>query len=122
MGYPVAHALQALQSPGQGLPPPVAKGGGADGTRPGRAAGGDARRVGGNFGLFTPFGGQDLQVDGDGLTRRQEEGVRVAARGEAPEGIGVGSQKGLTDGAKPVDEEGLRVLVVQAGKGVPRGE
>jgi hypothetical protein len=45
----------------------------------------------------------------------------VAARGEAPEGIGVRGQKGLTDGAKPVDEEGLRVLVVQAGKGYPRG-
>jgi hypothetical protein len=88
---------------------------------PGRAAGGDARRIGGD--LFSAlFGGDYLQVDGDGLTRRQEEGVRVAARGEAPEVVSVGSQKGLTDGAKPVDEEGLRVLVVQAGKGVPGGE
>jgi hypothetical protein len=99
----------------------VAKGGGAHRAGPGRAARGDARRIGGDL-FSAPFGGQDLQVDGDGLTRRQEEGVRVAARGEAPEGIGVGSQKGLTDGAKPVDEEGLRVLVVQAGKGVPGGE
>jgi hypothetical protein len=98
----------------------VAKRRTAHGTGPGGAAGGDARRIGGD--LFTPFGGQDLQVNGDGLTRRQEEGVRVAARGEAPEVVSVGSQKGLTDGAKPVDEEGLRVLVVQAGKGVPGGE
>jgi hypothetical protein len=90
----------------------VAKGGGADGTRPGRAAGGDARGVGSHFGLFTPFRGQDLQVDGDGLTRRQEEGVRVAARGEAPEGIGVGSQESLTNGTEAVDEEVLRIGVV----------
>jgi hypothetical protein len=98
----------------------VAKGGGADGTGPGRAARGDARRIGGDL-FSAPFGGDYLQVDGDGLTRRQEEGVRVATRGEAPERIGVGSQKGLTDGAKPVDEEGLRVRVVQTGKGYPRG-
>jgi hypothetical protein len=100
----------------------VAKSRGAHRAGPGRAAGGDARRVGRVDGLFTPFGGQDLQVDGDDLTRRQEERVRVAARGEAPEGIGVRGQKGLTDGAKPVDEEALRVLVVQAGKGIPGGE
>jgi hypothetical protein len=90
----------------------VAKGGGAHRAGPGRAAGGDARGVGGIDGLFAPFGGDYLQVDGDGLTRRQEEGVRVAARGEAPEGIGVGSQKGLIDGAEAVDEEVLRVGVV----------
>jgi hypothetical protein len=99
----------------------VAKGGGAHRTRPGRAARGDAHRIGGDL-FSAPFGGDYLQVDGDGLTRRQEEGVRVAARGEAPEGIGVRSQKGLTDGAKPVDEEALRVLVVQTGKGIPGGE
>jgi hypothetical protein len=91
----------------------VAKRRTAHGTGPGRAAGGDARRIGGD--LFSAlFGGDYLQVDGDGLTRRQEEGVRVAARGEAPEVVSVGSQKGLTDGAKPVDEEGLRIRVVQA--------
>jgi hypothetical protein len=99
----------------------VAKGGGADGTGPGRAARGDARRVGGDL-FSAPFGGQDLQVDGDGLTHRQKEGVRVAARGEAPERIGVRGQEGLIDGTEAVDEEGLRVLVVQAGKGYPRGQ
>jgi hypothetical protein len=111
MGYPVAHALQALQRPGQGLPPPVAKRRTAHRAGPGRAAGGDARRVGGNFGLFTPFGGQDLQVDGD-LTRRQEEGVRVPTHSETPELAGVGSQEGLVDGTEAVDENGLRIGVV----------
>jgi hypothetical protein len=90
----------------------VAKSRGAHRAGPGRAAGGDARRVGGD--LFTLFGGKDLQVDGDGLTRRQEEGVRMPTRSETPELASVGSQKGLTDGAKPVDEEGLRIRVVQA--------
>jgi hypothetical protein len=99
----------------------VAKRRGAHRAGPGRAARGDAHRIGGDL-FSAPFGGDYLQVDGDGLTRRQEEGVRVAARGEAPEGIGVRSQKGLTDGAKPVDEEALRVLVVQTGKGIPGGE
>jgi hypothetical protein len=84
----------------------------AHGTRPRRAARGDARRIGGIDSLFTPFGGQDLQVDGDGRTRRQEEGVRVAARGEAPELAGVGGQEGLVDGTEAVDEKILRVSVV----------
>jgi hypothetical protein len=96
----------------------VANGGGAHGTRPGGAARGDARRISGDsalrvLALRVLFRGQDLQVDGDGLTRRQEDGVRVAARGEAPELVSVGSQEGLTNGAKPVDEEGLRVRVIE---------
>nr|AAO38061.1 unknown [Thermus aquaticus] len=120
MGHPVAHRLQALQRLSQNLAPPVAQTGGAHGTGPGGAARGDARRISGD--LFSAlFGGDYLQVDGDGLTRRQEEGVRIATPGKPPEGIGVGSQKGLTDRAKPVDEEALRVLVVQTGKGFPRG-
>jgi hypothetical protein len=89
----------------------VAKGWTAHGTRPGGATRGDARRVGG-IGGFTPFGGDYLQVDGNVRTRRQEERVRVAARGEAPELAGVGSQKGLVDGTEAVDEKILRVSVV----------
>jgi hypothetical protein len=114
MGHPVAHALQALQRPGQDLAPPVAQRRTTHGTGPGRAARGDARRVGGDLALalFIPLGGQDLQVDGDVRTRRQEDGVRVAAPNEAPEGIGVRGQKGLTDGAEAVDEKSLRISVV----------
>jgi hypothetical protein len=118
MGYAVAHALQALQSPGQDLAPPVAQRRTTHGTRPRGAARVDARRVGRIDGLFTPFGGQDLQVDGDGRTRRQKERVRIPTRNEPREHVSVGGQEGLTDGAKSVDEEGLRVLVVENfGKG-----
>jgi hypothetical protein len=81
------------------------------GTGPGGAARSDARRIGGDL-FSAPFGGQNLQVDGDGLTRRQEEGVRVATRGEAPELVSVGGQEGLIDGAEAVDEEVLRIGVV----------